>query len=132
MPVNSKRSKKVNNSNNLPEVEVTAAAPSWLKYEHQFLKTFPKSERIQQYLTPMARSLGNSASAYPERIDKQYEADKNDFVARMIMLDRNNDKFTDKEKRHPDTGSVALQVHGGGDYTNQFVRYRNVRIKEWK
>ena len=41
-------------------------------------------------------------------------------------------EFSDNEKRHLDTGSIALQVHGGGDYTNQFVRYRNVRIKEWK
>ena len=41
-------------------------------------------------------------------------------------------EFADNEKRHPDTGSIALQVHGGGDYTKQFVRYRNVRIKEWK
>lgn len=40
-------------------------------------------------------------------------------------------EFTDNEKRHPDTGSIALQVHGGGNFTNQFVRYRNVRIKEW-
>jgi len=23
-----------------------------------------------------------------------------------------------------------LQVHGGGDYTKQFVRYRNIRVKE--
>ena len=38
-------------------------------------------------------------------------------------------EFKDTEKRHPDTGSVALQVHGGGDYTTQFVRYKNVRIK---
>lgn len=39
-------------------------------------------------------------------------------------------EFTDNEKRHADTGSIALQVHGGGDLTNQFVRYRNVRVKE--
>lgn len=38
-------------------------------------------------------------------------------------------EFTDKEKRHPDKGGIALQVHGGGDYTKQFVRYRKVRIK---
>lgn len=38
--------------------------------------------------------------------------------------------FTDKEKRHPDTGSIALQVHGGGDFTKQFVRYRKIRVKE--
>jgi 3-keto-disaccharide hydrolase len=41
-------------------------------------------------------------------------------------------EFTDKEKRHPDKGGIALQVHGGGDYTKQFVRYRNIRVKELK
>ena len=41
-------------------------------------------------------------------------------------------EFKDTEKRHPDAGSIALQVHGGGDYTKEFVRYRNVRVKEWK
>ena len=36
----------------------------------------------------------------------------------------------DTEKRHPDTGGIALQVHGGGgDLTKQFVRYRNIRVK---
>lgn len=40
--------------------------------------------------------------------------------------------FTDTEKRHPDTGSIALQVHGGGNFTNQYVRYRNIRVKELK
>ena len=39
-------------------------------------------------------------------------------------------EWTDQEKRHPDTGGIALQVHGGGDYTKQFVRYRKVRVKE--
>jgi len=38
-------------------------------------------------------------------------------------------EFTDKEKRHPDTGGIALQVHGGGDTTKEFVRYRNIRVK---
>src|SRR5262245_20724735 len=41
-------------------------------------------------------------------------------------------EYTDTEKRLPDKGSIALQVHGGGDYTKQFVRYRNIRIKELK
>ncbi len=39
-------------------------------------------------------------------------------------------EYTDTEKRLPDTGGIALQVHGGGDYTKQFVRYRNIRVKE--
>ena len=40
--------------------------------------------------------------------------------------------FTDTEKRLPDKGGIALQVHGGGDSTKQFVRYRNIRVKELK
>lgn len=40
--------------------------------------------------------------------------------------------FTDTEKRLGDKGGIALQVHGGGDYTKQFVRYRNIRVKELK
>jgi hypothetical protein len=38
-------------------------------------------------------------------------------------------EFTDTEKRHPDAGMIALQVHGGGDYTKQYVRYRGVKVK---
>lgn len=41
-------------------------------------------------------------------------------------------EFQDTEKRHDDTGGIALQVHGGGDYTKQFVRYKNIRVKELK
>jgi hypothetical protein len=37
-------------------------------------------------------------------------------------------EYQDKEKRM-DEGGIALQVHGGGDYTKQFVRYRNIRVK---
>jgi hypothetical protein len=39
-------------------------------------------------------------------------------------------EWSDKEQRHPDTGGIALQVHGGGDYTKQFVRYGKIRVKE--
>lgn len=45
----------------------------------------------------------------------------------------NGVKFMDFQEegkaRHPDEGHIALQVHGGGDYTKEFVRYRNVRVK---
>ena len=40
-------------------------------------------------------------------------------------------EFTDTEKRHAEKGSIGLQVHGGGDYTKQFVRYRDVRVKKF-
>ena len=40
-------------------------------------------------------------------------------------------EWKDTEKRLPDTGSIALQVHGGSiGFTDKFVRYRNVRVKE--
>ena len=39
-------------------------------------------------------------------------------------------EYTDTEKRLDDKGGIALQVHGGGDFTKQFVRYRNIRVKD--
>jgi len=39
-------------------------------------------------------------------------------------------EWTETTKRHPDAGGIALQVHGGGDSTKQFVRYRNIRLKK--
>ncbi|MFO0798351.1 MAG: DUF1080 domain-containing protein [Gemmataceae bacterium] len=39
-------------------------------------------------------------------------------------------EYQDTEKRLADTGGIALQVHGGGDYTKQFVRYRNIRVRD--
>jgi hypothetical protein len=38
-------------------------------------------------------------------------------------------EWTDEKKRHPDRGGIALQVHGGGDHTKEYVRYRNIRVK---
>ena len=39
-------------------------------------------------------------------------------------------EWKEKEVRHPAQGGIALQVHGGGDLTKQFVRYRNIRVKK--
>ena len=38
-------------------------------------------------------------------------------------------EWQEEEVRHPATGGIALQVHGGGDHRGEFVRYRNVRVK---
>ena len=38
-------------------------------------------------------------------------------------------EWQEKEVRHHGKGSIALQVHGGGDFTKQFVRYRNIQVK---
>ena len=37
--------------------------------------------------------------------------------------------WTDTEKRLPDKGRIGVQVHGGGNLTGQFVRYRNIRVR---
>lgn len=39
-------------------------------------------------------------------------------------------EWQEKEVRHPATGPIALQVHGGGNFTNQFVRYRGIQVKK--
>ena len=39
-------------------------------------------------------------------------------------------EFEDSEKRHPARGGIALQVHGGGNHTDEYVRYRNIRVKQ--
>ena len=39
-------------------------------------------------------------------------------------------EWRETEMRHPGEGGIALQVHGGGDHTREFVRYRNIRVKK--
>ena len=42
-------------------------------------------------------------------------------------------EWTETEARHPATGGIALQVHGGGkpeEYTGKYVRYHNIRVKK--
>ena len=38
-------------------------------------------------------------------------------------------EWKETEVRHPAEGGIALQVHGGGDHTREFVRYRNIQVK---
>ena len=82
----------------LPPVEVQGKLPNWAKYSSDFENILPKQAVLNQYLTPMAMAMGNSESNYPESIDKDYDQQKNDYIARALILDRNNDKYTNKEK----------------------------------
>jgi hypothetical protein len=41
-------------------------------------------------------------------------------------------ELADTETRLPNSGGIDLQVHGGGDLTKYFVRYRYIRVKELK
>ena len=74
-------------------------------------KDWPKLWKHGEWNELRARIVGN-----PPRITT--------WINRVRFME-----FEDKEKRHPDQGGVALQVHGGGDHTREFVRYRSVRIK---
>ena len=38
-------------------------------------------------------------------------------------------EWQDSQKRLPDSGGIALQVHGGGDLRGQYVRYRKIRVR---
>ncbi len=38
-------------------------------------------------------------------------------------------EWSETTVRHPEKGGIALQVHGGGNSSKQFVRYRNIRVK---
>jgi hypothetical protein len=38
-------------------------------------------------------------------------------------------EWKETQPRHVEKGGIALQVHGGGDHTNEFVRYRNIRVR---
>jgi hypothetical protein len=39
-------------------------------------------------------------------------------------------QWTETEQRLAAPGGIGLQVHGGGDFTQQYVRYRNIRVKK--
>jgi hypothetical protein len=74
----------------------------------------------------------------PEGWKKLWKPEWNELRARIVgnpptietwINGRKVMEWTDSEKRLPDTGGIALQVHGGGDFTGQFVRYRNIRLK---
>lgn len=82
----------------IPEVEVTAQKPSFLRYQDRFEKQFPKSERVTQYLDPLARQTGSSETNYPGRIDREYDQDRKDYVARALMLDRSGENYSPREQ----------------------------------
>lgn len=91
---------------------------------------------IREVVTPVGPSLPVLPAAWP----KFWRAGEwNELRARIVNNPPhittwiNGVKFCDwqeTEKRHPDAGPIALQVHGGGDFTKQFVRYRNIRVKK--
>ena len=78
----------------LEEVTVTAEAPQWLKYKKEYEKTNPKSNYINQYLTPFAKSLGNTETNYPKRLDDEYEQKSLDYVSEQLVKNKPQGKLT--------------------------------------
>jgi hypothetical protein len=93
-------------------------------------------EKIKEVVSPVTPSLPVLPQAWPMFWK---HGQWNELRARIvgnpprIMTWINGVKFcewSETQKRHPDRGGIALQVHGGGDLTKQFVRYRNIRVKK--
>ena len=76
---------------------------------------FPKHWRFDDYNEIRARVTGN-----PPTIDVWLNGT---YITH----------FEDDEKRLPDTGRVAIQVHGGGGWPKDArVRFRNIQVRELK
>ncbi len=78
----------------LEEVTVTAEAPQWLKYKREYEKNNPKSNYINQYLTPLAKSLGNTETNYPKRLDDEYEQKSLDYVSEQLVKNKPQGKLS--------------------------------------
>lgn len=78
----------------LKEVTITAEAPQWLKYKREYEKTNPKSNYINNYLTPFARSLGNTETNYPKRLDEEYEQKSLDYVSEQLVKNKPQGKLS--------------------------------------
>ena len=98
--------KFLNSPNDIKEV-ISPVAPSLPVLP----ETWPKFWRHGQWNELRARIVGN-----PPHITTWINGVK--FM-----------EWQENEVRHPAKGGLALQVHGGGDFTKQFVRYRNIRVK---
>jgi hypothetical protein len=81
----------------LPEFEVVAESPQWLKYKNEYDKTNPKSKYINKYLTPFARFIGNDENNYPKRLDDEYNTDLYSSYTDKLLNDFSFE-FTDKEQ----------------------------------
>jgi len=81
----------------LKEATVAAEAPQWLKYKREYEKNNPKSDYINQYLDPFARSLGNTETNYPKRLDNEYEEKSLDYVSEQLIKNKPQGKHSRAE-----------------------------------
>lgn len=118
----------------LKEVTITAKAPQWLKYKREYEKTNPKSNYINKYLTPFARSLGNTETNYPKRLDDEY--DNNLYSSYLDKLhDDFSFEFSDKEQELVDKYSKTERDKSAYKYfkeKNQDKKWQDEYIKATK
>jgi hypothetical protein len=118
----------------LEEVTVTAEAPQWLKYKREYEKTNPKTNYINQYLTPFARSLGNTETNYPKRLDDEY--DNNMYSSYLDKLhDDFSFEFSDKEQELVDKYSKTERDKSAYKYfkeKNQDKKWQDEYIEATK
>ena len=81
----------------LEAITITAKAPQWLKYKRDYEKINPKSNYINSYLTPFAKSLGNTETNYPKRLDEEYEQKSLDYVSEQIVKNKPQGKLSRAE-----------------------------------
>lgn len=68
------------------QVNKAAKGHPYLNYKHEYEKNNPKSDYVKNYLnTPFAQALGNDENNYPERLDNEYEANKNKYIAQQVF-----------------------------------------------
>lgn len=73
----------------LEETVITGESPDYMKYQNEFKANNPKEKYIQDnYLTPFARSLGNSETNYPAHIDEKYENAASDYAGQQIVKNK--------------------------------------------
>lgn len=81
----------------LKEATITAEAPQWLKYKRDYEKTNPKSDYINNYLTPFAKAIGNTKTNYPKRLDDEYEQKSLDYVSEQLVKNKPQGKLSRAE-----------------------------------
>ena len=78
----------------LKEFTVTTEAPQWLKYKREYEKNNPKKDYINKYLTPFAKSLGNTETNYPKRLDAEYEQKSLDYIGEQLFKNKPQGKLS--------------------------------------
>ena len=105
------------------------------------LRNYNFTDEVTEIVAEKTGDPETALPVLPESWAHFWRADQwNELRARIVGGDKptittwiNGVKFmewTETEARHPAKGGIALQVHGGGDHTEEFVRYRNVRVKK--